>query len=71
MCVPFSQYVNNVTSQLALYIWNNGEGIRMKDADFLCTKPEGEECATTFPKLFPSCVSFFVVFLLHLIIQWI
>ncbi|KAK2169117.1 hypothetical protein LSH36_12g16120 [Paralvinella palmiformis] len=52
---PASDFAIDPKHELALYIWNNGEGIRMKDADFLCTKPEGEECATTFPKLFPSC----------------
>lgn len=50
-----------VSSQVALYIWDNGKGPHLTAVPELCTEPEdspqAQLCATTMSREPPLCVS--------------
>jgi hypothetical protein len=45
--------------QLAMFIWQNGEGFTLTEVDFLCgfvSNPESLKCAAWLAVNFPVCV---------------
>ena len=43
--------------QLALYIWNKGEGVKVTEVEELCAGDTHDNCVTSYTADFPDCVS--------------
>lgn len=63
-----SDFFIDASHELALFIWDNGKGVRMTSKKFLCTE-WSKECAVYGIDNNFSCVSFFYEFLNNFSIQ--